>query len=238
MQRPVAGAGTWTQRLVPLLASLLGVVVAYQLTRHLGPLPSAFIASLLLAGGSVASGRALAPAVWWGVLGASCGGLLGSAMVLSQKIQSTDPREGLELRLALVACLMVAGAIGGRSFSLDANHPGRRPPKETLRSASGLTTGIFAGLVTLAFLHSGLDEARAVSSRLSTSLTILVLALSGPGWVAHQLSHGWQPGRKEADRKAGIPATNPGQQSGNPNDRPAARSDHDHDHTHDHDQRS
>ena len=219
MQRPVAGAGTWTQRLVPLLSSLLGVVVAYQLTRHLGPLPSAFIASLLLAGGSVASGRALAPAVWGGVLGASGGGLLGSAMVLS-----------------LVACLMVAGAIGGRSFSLDANHPGRRPPKETLRSASGLTTGIFAGLVTLAFLHSGLDEARAVSSRLSTSLTILVLALSGPGWVAHQLSHGWQPGRKEADRKAGIPATNPGQQSGNPNDRPAARSDHDHDH--DHDQRS
>jgi hypothetical protein len=41
--------------------------------------------------------------------------------------------------------------------------------------------------VTLAFLHSGLDEARAVGSRLSTSLTILVLALTGPGWLVHLL---------------------------------------------------
>lgn len=194
-QRPPAGVRASAQRLAPPLATLLGVVGAYLLTRHLGALPSTFIASLLLAAGSVASGRALPTAAWWGVLGTACGGLLGSAMVVGQKIQSTDPHEGLELRLGLLACLMVAGAIGGRSFSLDASHPGRRPPKETLRTASGLTTGIFAALVTLAFLHSGLDEARGVSSRLSTSLTILVLALSGPGWLAHQLSHGWHPPR-------------------------------------------
>jgi hypothetical protein len=43
-------------------------------------------------------------------------------------------------------------------------------------------------LVTLTFLHSGLDQARTVSSRLSTSLTVLVLALSGPGWLVHLLS--------------------------------------------------
>ena len=131
--------------------------------------------------------------------------LQAGAMVVGQKIQSTDPHEGLGLRLALVACLMVAGAIGGGSFSLDASHPGRRPPKETLRTASGLTTGIFAALVTLAFLHSGLDEARAVSSRLSTSLTILVLALSGPGWLVHQLAHGWRPPR----RGVGEPPADP-----------------------------
>lgn len=198
--RPGAGARAAMQRLLPPLATLLGVVGAYLLTRHLGPLPSTFIASLLLAAGSVASSRALPTAAWWAVLGAGCGGLLGSAMVIGQKIQSTDPHEGLALRLGLVACLMVAGAIGGRSFSLDASHPGRRPPKETLRTASGLTTGIFAALVTLAFLHSGLDEARAVSSRLSTSLTILVLALSGPGWLAHQLSHGWHPPREQGSK--------------------------------------
>ena len=193
------GAGSAAQRLQPPLATLLGVLAAYLLTRHLGPLPSTFLASLLLAAGSVASGRALPTAAWWGVLGASCGGLLGSAMVVAQKIQSTDPHEGLTLRLGLVACLMVAGAIGGRSFSLDAKHPGRRPPKDTLRTASGLTTGIFAALVTLTFLHSGLDEARAVSSRLSTSLTILVLALSGPGWLVNQLAHGLRPPRRGGD---------------------------------------
>jgi hypothetical protein len=172
---------------VELLGALLGVVGAYLITRHLAALPSTFLTALVLAGGSVLSGRALAPWAWWGVLGASCGSLLGTAMVVAQKIQSTDPHEGLMLRLGILASLMVAGAIGGRSFSLDAAHPGRRPPKETLRSASALTTGIFAAVVTLAFVHSGLDEARAISSRLSTSLTILVLAISGPGWLVHLL---------------------------------------------------
>jgi hypothetical protein len=171
-----------------LLGGLGGVGAAYLLTRHLAALPSTFLTALLLAGGSVASGRALAPWAWWGVLGAGCGALLGSAMVVAEKIQATDPREGLSLRLALLGCLMVAGAIGGRSFSLDSNHPERRPPKDTLRAASALTTGIFAVLVTITFLHSGLDQARTVSSRLSTSLTILVIALSGPGWLVHLLA--------------------------------------------------
>ena len=188
-----------------LLGGLGGVAAAYLLTRHLAALPSAFLTALLLAGGSVASGRALAPWAWWGVLGAGSGALLGSAMVVAEKIQATDPREGLSLRLALVGCLMVAGAIGGRSLSLDTNHPNRRPPKETLRVASALTTGIFAVLVTLTFLHSGLDQARTVSSRLSTSLTILVMALSGPGWLVHLLGDG---GRRlgQPSRAAGRPS--------------------------------
>jgi len=177
------------EHLLQLLGALLGVVGAYLITRHLAALPSTFLTALVLAGGSVLSGRVLAPWAWWGVLGAGCGSLLGTAMVVAQKIQSTDPHEGLALRLGILASLMVAGAIGGRSFSLDAAHPGRRPPKETLRSASALTTGIFAAVVTLAFIHSGLDEARAISSRLSTSLTILVLALSGPGWLVHLVTN-------------------------------------------------
>jgi len=196
-----------------VLGALAGVVAAYLLTRHLQALPSTFITALLLAGGSVASGRALAPWAWWGVMGAGCGALLGSAMVVGQKIQATDPQQGLGLRLALLGSLMVAGAIGGRSFSLDAAHPGRRPPKDTLRSASALTTGIFAAVVTITFLHSGLDQARTVSSRLSTALTILVLSLTGPGWLVHLLGNGLRqrgtpggasPGRAPSDPPAAV----------------------------------
>jgi hypothetical protein len=179
--------GHWQQ----LLAVLVGAGLAYGLTRHLAALPSTFLTALLLAGGSVLSGRHLNPWLWWGLLGASCGGLLGSAMVVGQKIQGSHPHEGLELRLGIVACLMVAGAIGGGSLSRDANHPDRRPPKDTLRSASALCTGIFAVVVTLTFLHSGLDQARTVSSRLSTALTILVMALTGPGWLVHLLGSWW-----------------------------------------------
>jgi hypothetical protein len=175
-----------------LLGVLVGAGLAYGVTRHLAALPSTFLTAMLLAGGSVLSGRKLTPWLWWGVLGASCGGLLGSAMVVGQKIQGSHPHEGLELRLGIVACLMVAGAIGGGSLSRDANHPDRRPPKETLRSASALCTGIFAVVVTLTFLHSGLDQARTVSSRLSTALTILVMALTGPGWLVHLLGSGWR----------------------------------------------
>lgn len=190
-ERRLAPQRSHSMHLQQLLGTLAGVVAAYQLTRHLPALPSTFVAALLLATGSVASGRALAPWAWWGVMGAGCGALLGSAMVVGQKIQETDPQQGLGLRLALLGSLMVAGAIGGRSFSLDAAQPGRRPPKDTLRSASGLTTGIFAALVTITFVHSGLDQARTVSSRLSTSLTILVLSLTGPGWLVHLLSNSW-----------------------------------------------
>ena len=198
------------ERLQRLLGALVAAAGAYLITRQLAALPSTFLAALLLAGGSILSGRAIAAWAWGAVLGAGCGGLLGSAMVVAEKIHSTNPHEGLHLRLALLACLMVAGAIGGRSFSLDANHPDRRPPKDTLRSASALTTGIFAAVVTLAFLHSGLDEARAVGSRLSTSLTILVLALTGPGWLVHLL--GDRAGSPTAEQpRAGQPgARQPG----------------------------
>ena len=53
---------------------------------------------------------------------------------------------------------------------------------------------MFAGIVTIAYVHSGLDAARTLSSRLSTSLTILVLALVAPGWLSHLL---WQRQREE-----------------------------------------
>ena len=197
-QRP---AGSWRpSRLATPLAALLGVVGAYLITRHLAALPSSFISALLLAGGSLIIGRSLASWIWWAVLGASCGGLLGSAVVVAAKIQSTEPHQGFGLRLAILGCLIVAGAIGGRSLSLDAANPERRRPKDTLRSASGLTTGIFATLVTLAFLHSGLDEARALSSRLSTALTILVLAVSGPGWLVHWIGGAASPSQRQGSR--------------------------------------
>jgi hypothetical protein len=65
-------------------------------------------------------------------------------------------------------------------------------------------------VVTLAFIHSGLDEARAISSRLSTSLTILVLALSGPGWLVHLLGdRGRSLGQRI--RSAGRPTDSEGE---------------------------
>jgi len=46
---------------------------------------------------------------------------------------------------------------------------------------------VFAVLVTLAFVQSGLDVARTFSSRLSVALTILVASITVPVWVVHLL---------------------------------------------------
>jgi hypothetical protein len=48
-----------------------------------------------------------------------------------------------------------------------------------------LSAGAFAALVTLTAVHAGLAGARAFSSRLSTSLTILAVCLAAPGWLCH-----------------------------------------------------
>jgi hypothetical protein len=42
-------------------------------------------------------------------------------------------------------------------------------------------------VVTLTFLHQGLEGARAFSSRLSTTLTIVVTSVVLPGWLVQQL---------------------------------------------------
>ena len=58
---------------------------------------------------------------------------------------------------------------------------------DLLRTLSGMFTGVFGVLVGIAFVLGGLEEARTLSSRLTASLTIIVLGLLGPGWISHQL---------------------------------------------------
>lgn len=61
-------------------------------------------------------------------------------------------------------------------------------PKDFLKGASALTTGIFAVLITLQFMTKGIDAARTLSSKLGVTTTILVASLAIPGWVGYQLS--------------------------------------------------
>lgn len=171
-----------------IAGALGGMVAAYAITRPLPFLPATLLSSLVLAVTSTVIGRIHNPLRWWALLGGSCGSLLGCAVVLALKLQQSEPQAALSGRALLLACFALAGWVAGRSLSRDANDHAARHPRDLLRSASALTTGIFAVLVTLTFLHSGLDTARAFSSRLSTSLTILVATVSVPGWLSHLLS--------------------------------------------------
>lgn len=170
-----------------MVGGLLGVVLAFLLTWRLPLVPSTVLSSVGLAAGASLSGRQLRPWAWWAVLGGVSGGLLGTALGLAERLQQLDPRGDWPTRALVVCLLAAAGAASGRLLSGDANRSDRHQPRDVLRSASALTTGIFAVLVTLAFVHSGLDVARTFSSRLSASLTILVASVTVPGWLGHLL---------------------------------------------------
>jgi hypothetical protein len=170
-----------------LLAASLTCLLAYAITSHLPLIASTLISSLALAAGACGSGQlTLRVSLLRAGLGAVGGAVVGTAVVLSRKALDTAPDSNLEQRAMVFGLLALAGLVGGLLLSLDAARADRRHPRDVLRSISALTTGVFAVLVTLVFVHSGLDQARTFSSRLSTSLTILVASVVVPGWLASQ----------------------------------------------------
>jgi len=182
-----AGSGSRHPQVRRIAGAVLGVAFTYPLTSRLPVVPSTLLSSLLLAGAAALNGRSLSPLHWWALLGGATGCLLGTAAVLAEKLQQSDPQGGLSVRVLMVTCFALVGCVAGLRLSRDAVDGVGRHPRDLLRSASALTTGIFAVLVTLTYLHSGLDTARTFSSRLSTSLTILVASITVPGWLAHLL---------------------------------------------------
>ena len=170
-----------------IAGAVVGMASAYAITRHLPFLPSTLLSSLVLAATSTFIGRTHSPLRWWALLGSTCGAVLGTAVVLAAKFQQSEPQGDLTTRALVLGCFALAGCVAGRSLSRDAAGDSARHPRDLLRSASALTTGVFAVLVTFTFLFFGLDTARTFSSRLSTSLTILVATVSVPGWLTHLL---------------------------------------------------
>jgi uncharacterized membrane protein len=168
-----------------IFGGLGGAAAGYALARELPLLPSALLCALLLATAGDLSRRLTDAGHWWGLIGAASGCLIGAASVLAAALQHPAAGDQLPQRAATLLLLAVAGAIAGFRLSACGSWANERRPRDLLRSASGLTTGIFAAMVTIAWLHSGLDPARAFSSRLSTSLTIVVTAVVGPGWLGH-----------------------------------------------------
>jgi len=174
-------------RLVHGLQGLLGIAAGLLLARSLALVPSILLSALVLT--AVAGLNRLPQDVgkWWGLIGLASGSLIGSGWVLAAALEQRHPAGDWPQRLMLVGVLALSGALCGRLLRNRGRLPEGRRPKELLRAASGLTTGVFAGIVAVTYIHSGLDVARTLSSRLSTALTILVIALVAPGWLSHQL---------------------------------------------------
>ena len=195
-----------------LLGAGVGLLLGYGLASRLPLVPSTVLSALVIAAGISISAQLRRVAHWWGLIGTAAGVLLGNALVLAAVLQQRSPAEQSGERLALVLLLALAGSIAGRSIGRPGVFPPGRRPRDLLRSASAFTTGVFASLITLVYVHSGLEAARTASSRLSTALTILVVVVAVPGWISHGFG-GTPPqppapaGRRPADqaRSSGPP---------------------------------
>lgn len=170
-----------------LCGGLIGTAAAYGLARHLPVVPSTLLSALVLAVGAGHAARLRHPGAWWLLIGAAAGALIGTGCVLAATLHERTAAEHIGERALTLLLLAIAGAVAGRSLSRSRLAPGRAP-RDLLRTASTLTTGVFAAIVALTYIHSGLDVARTFSSRLSTSLTILVISVAAPGWLSHLLS--------------------------------------------------
>ena len=186
-----AGLSVARRPLVRMGGMLLGAAIAWMVTASLPPVPATVLMALLLAGGaSLAGGLQFSPLRYWGLIGVAAGGLLGTACSLAERAQVLPVASHGGTRLLTLVLLALAGMVGGLCLGRDAERADRRHPRDLLRAASALTTGLFAFLVTLSYAHLGLEGARAFSSRLSTTLTIVVTAVVVPGWLAQQLRQG------------------------------------------------
>ena len=129
------------------------------------------------------------PLLWWSSIGLCSGSFLGTASSMVNNIHqhgATPANTTLE-RLLFIVVLGITGFFSGSRVGINPDAVEGRSIGDLLRTLSGTFTGVFGVLVGIAFVLGGLEEARTLSSRLTASLTIIVLGLLGPGWISHQL---------------------------------------------------
>ena len=169
---------------------LLGAGLGYAINLHLPLLADVTISCIFLILLSRLRNRLKTPSQWWGSIGLCSGSFLGTASTMVNEMQrgseaasSYSPWE----RLALIVIFGITGVLAGSRVGIDPDAVEGRSIGDLLRSLSGTFTGVFGVLVAIAFVFNGLEEARALSSRLTTTLTIIILGLVGPGWISHRL---------------------------------------------------
>ncbi|WP_114994106.1 hypothetical protein [Synechococcus sp. UW179A] len=173
-----------------MAALLLGAGVGYAINLSLPLLADVTVSCIFLILLSRLRNRLKTPAQWWGSIGLCSGSFLGTAssmVYVMQRAGETGSAYSAWERLALIVILGITGVLAGRHVGIDPDAVEGRSIGDLLRSLSGTFTGVFGVLVAIAFVFNGLEEARTLSSRLTTTLTIIILGLVGPGWISHRL---------------------------------------------------
>ncbi|QNI53541.1 putative membrane protein [Synechococcus sp. BIOS-E4-1] len=175
-----------------MAALLLGAGIGYAINLSLPLLADVTISCIFLILLSRLRNRLKTPAQWWGSIGLCSGSFLGTAssmVYVMQRAGEVGSAYSPWERLALIVILGITGVLAGRHVGIDPDAVEGRSIGDLLRSLSGTFTGVFGVLVAIAFVFNGLEEARTLSSRLTTTLTIIILGLVGPGWISHRLKN-------------------------------------------------
>ena len=173
-----------------MAALLIGAGIGYAINLNLPLLADVTVSCIVLILLSKLRNRLKTPMQWWGSIGVCSGSFLGTASSMVHEMQRADEAASAYSpwqRLALIVILGITGVLAGRHVGIDPDAVEGRSIGDLLRSLSGTFTGVFGVLVAIAFVFNGLEEARTLSSRLTTTLTIIILGLVGPGWISHRL---------------------------------------------------
>jgi hypothetical protein len=169
--------------LVEILGAAAGSVVAYLVTTHLPGPVLAIACAVAIALLASASSRLTRPVLWWASVGAIAGSIVGTGSMLAHAVEVEGIGVGVARRYAVMGTLAVAGLLSGIFLGKDIEQASIPRPAELLKRASGLTLVLFAIIVTARFPGEGIEKVRALSSRLSTTVTIVVTTLAVPGWL-------------------------------------------------------
>ena len=167
----------------------ISAVIGYIVTLKASLFAGLIISCLLLILLSRLRNRLHQPLLWWSSIGLCSGSFLGTASSMVNNIQQhgAAPANTALERLLFIVVLGITGFFSGSRVGINPDAVKGRSIGDLLRTLSGTFTGVFGVLVGIAFVLGGLEEARTLSSRLTASLTIIVLGLLGPGWISHQL---------------------------------------------------
>lgn len=170
-------------------ALFVTALASYLITLTTPLFPSLIISCTLLITLSRLRNRLRKPNLWWSGIGLCTGSFLGTASTMVNNVleSGTSPANTPWERLVFVIILGITGFFSGSRIGINPDAVEGRTIGDMLRALSGTFTGVFGVLVAIGFVFGGLDEARMLSSRLTTSLTIIVLGLLGPGWISHRI---------------------------------------------------
>lgn len=179
---------TTRRQLLMFLGAAVGSAITLLLVKTLtyvfGTIISAISITLLL----VALTELSNPRWWWVCAGAIAGVIIGMSFVLERTLVFTDEPLDLTTRLGIIGILALGGFLSGVVLGINQHKSDIPTVDQLLGRLSGLTISVFAVVVTLRFMVDGLEAARALSSRLTTTMTITATSMILPGVLGYLLT--------------------------------------------------